>query len=70
MALVVKNPSTNAGDVRDTGLLHPLEKDMATYSGILAWKISWTEKPGRLQPCDCIEPDMTEVTEHEHQLVR
>jgi len=27
----------------------PLEKGMATYSNILAWKIPWTEEPGRLQ---------------------
>ena len=27
-----------------------LEKEMATYSSILAWKIPWTEEPGRLQP--------------------
>ena len=27
-----------------------LEKEMATHSSILAWKIPWTEKPGRLQP--------------------
>ena len=27
----------------------PLEKEMATHSSILAWKISWTEEPGRLQ---------------------
>ena len=27
----------------------PLEKEMATHSGTLAWKISWMEKPGRLQ---------------------
>ena len=26
----------------------PLEKEMATHSGTLAWKIPWTEKPGRL----------------------
>ena len=26
-----------------------LEKEMATYSSILAWKIPWTEEPGRLQ---------------------
>ena len=26
-----------------------LEKEMATHSGTLAWKIPWTEKPGRLQ---------------------
>ena len=27
----------------------PLEKDMATYSSILAWRIPWTEEPGGLQ---------------------
>ena len=27
----------------------PLEKEMATHSGILAWEIPWTEKPARLQ---------------------
>jgi len=27
----------------------PLEKEMATHSNILAWKISWTDEPGRLQ---------------------
>ena len=27
----------------------PLEEDMATHSGILAWKILWTEEPGGLQ---------------------
>ena len=27
----------------------PLEKEMATHSSILAWKILWTEEPGKLQ---------------------
>ena len=27
----------------------PLEKEMATHSSILAWKMPWTEEPGRLQ---------------------
>ena len=31
------------------GLEDPLEKGMATYSNILAWRIPWTEEPGRLQ---------------------
>ena len=35
--------------VRSLGQEEPLEKDMATHSSILAWKIPWTEKPGRLQ---------------------
>ena len=29
--------------------MHALEKEMATHSSTLAWKISWTEEPGRLQ---------------------
>ena len=28
---------------------YPLEQEMATHSSILAWKLPWTEKPGRLQ---------------------
>ena len=35
--------------VRSLGQEDPLEKEMATHSSILAWKIPWTEKPGRLQ---------------------
>ena len=34
--------------VRSLGQEEPLEKEMATHSGALAWKIPWTEKPGRL----------------------
>jgi len=30
----------------------PLEEEMTTHSSILAWKIPWTEKPGRLQSMD------------------
>ena len=40
----------NAGDhVQLLGWEDPLEKDMATHSSILAWKIPWTEESGRLQ---------------------
>ena len=54
VAQLVKNPSANAGDARDMlvqslGWEDPLEEEMATPSGILAWKIPWTEEPGRLQ---------------------
>ena len=34
--------------LRSLGQEDPLEKDMATHSSILAWKIPWTEEPGRL----------------------
>ena len=35
--------------VQSLGQEDPLEKEMATHSSTLAWKIPWTEKPGRLQ---------------------
>ena len=35
--------------VRSLGQEDPLEKEMATHSSILAWRIPWTEEPGRLQ---------------------
>ena len=35
--------------VRSLGWEDPLEKGMATHSSILAWRIPWTEEPGRLQ---------------------
>ena len=35
--------------VRSLGWEDPLEKEMAIHSSILAWKIPWTEEPGRLQ---------------------
>ena len=50
---LIKNLPVNAGDVKDTGLIpgqeDPLEKEKATRSSILAWKIPWPEEPGRLQ---------------------
>ena len=35
--------------VRSLGQEDPLEKEMATHSSILAWRIPWTEKPGRIR---------------------
>ena len=35
--------------VRSLGWEDPLEKEMATHYSILAWRIPWIEKPGRLQ---------------------
>ena len=47
---VVKNLPANAGDTRDVGSISglgwSLEKEMATHSSILAWKIPWTEDLG------------------------
>ena len=36
--------------VQSLGLEDLLEEEMSTYSSILAWRIPWTEEPGRLQP--------------------
>ena len=35
--------------VQSLGQEYPLEEEMTTHSSILAWKIPWTEEPGRLQ---------------------
>ena len=45
-----KASAYNAGDhVQSLGWEDLLEKEMATHSSILAWKIPWTVEPGRLQ---------------------
>ena len=47
---MVKNvPSILETRVLSLGQEDPLEKGMATHSSILAWRIPWTEEPGRLQ---------------------
>ena len=49
---MLKNQPANAGATSDTGSIphweDPLEEEIATLSSILAWKIPWTEEPGRL----------------------
>ena len=48
---MVKNlPKTEDTRVQSLGGEDPLEKEMATCSSILTWKIPWTELPGELQP--------------------
>ena len=47
---MVKNPSaTQEMQVQSLSWEDPLDKGMATHSSILAWKILWTEEPGKLQ---------------------
>ena len=66
-----KEAACNAGDVgsihglgrssgEGNGQEDILEKEMATHSSILAWKITWMEKPGRLQSMGRKESDTTE----------
>ena len=50
VAQTVKNPpAVQETQVRSLGWKDPLEKEMIIHSRILAWRIPWTEEPGRLQ---------------------
>ena len=50
VAQIVNNlPATQKTGVQSLGWEDPLKKEMATHSGILAWRIPWTEEPGGLQ---------------------
>ena len=50
MAQVVKNPpAMQETKVQTMSREDPLEKEMVTYSSILAWRIPWAEEPDRLQ---------------------
>ena len=50
VAQTVKNlPAMQKTQVQSLGQGESLEKEMATHSSILAWRISWTEEPDRLQ---------------------
>ena len=70
VGLLVKNPPANSGDKKDgsliTGRKDPLEKEMATYSSILAWKIPWTEEPGGLPSMGSQRVRHDWATEHIH----
>ena len=55
--------------VGSLGQEDPLEEEMATHSGILAWRIPWTEKPGGLQSMESqrVRDDLaTEHSCHDH----
>ena len=47
--MVKRLPVMRESWVRSLGREDPLEKEMATHSNTLAWKILWMEEPGRLQ---------------------
>ena len=46
---VKRLPAVWETQVRSLGWKEPLEKEMSTHSSTLAWKIPWTEEPGKLQ---------------------
>ena len=62
VAQTVKSlPAVQETPVQSLGQEDPLEKGTATHSSILAWRIPWTEEPGRLQYTSGLkESDMTE----------
>ena len=66
VVLMVKNlpavQEMSETQVRSLGWKDPLEKEMATHSSILAWRIPWTEEPGRLQSMGLQRLDMTAGT--------
>ena len=53
---MVKNPTANAGDAGETGMIYRLRRffgeKMATHSSILAWEIPWTEEPDEVAELD------------------
>ena len=53
-------PAMQETQVRSLGWEDPLEKEMATHSSILGWRIPWTEEHGRLQSMGSQESDTTE----------
>ena len=58
---MVKNPpAMQEIQILSLGLENSLEKEMATHSSILAWRIPWTEDPGGLQSMGSQELDMIE----------
>ena len=63
---MVKNPSANAGDLRDVGLIPELGRSSGGGHDhpfqFLPGESAWTEEPGGLQPMGCKELDMTEHT--------
>ena len=66
---MVSNPPAKAGDARDagsiSGLGRCLEKEMATHSSILAWRIPWTEEPSKLYS-NGVAKSWTQRSAHTH----
>ena len=64
-AQLVKNlPAMQGTQVQFLGQEGPLEKEMATHSSLLVWRIPWIEEPGRLQSMGSQELVTTEQNHH------
>ena len=55
-------PAMQETQIQSLGWEDPLEKEMATHSRILDWRLSWTEEPGGLQFIGLQKSDTTEAT--------
>ena len=65
VAQMVKNlPATQETWVQLLGWEGPLEKEIATHSSVLVWRIPWTEEPGGYSPWNRKESDTTEQLTH------
>ena len=61
VAQLVKNlTAMQKIQVHSLGRDDPLEEEMATHPSFLAWRVPWTEEPGRYSPWGCKELDTTE----------
>ena len=58
----VAKSRTRLSDFTFSFHFHALEKEMATHSSVLAWKIPWMEEPGGLPSMGSYRVDMTEAT--------
>ena len=57
---MVKNPPANVGDIKEESSLPGWGRSAAVLASILAWRIPWTEEPGRYSPQGLKESDVTE----------
>ena len=70
VAQLVKNlPAVQETQVQLLGWEDSLENEMATHSSILAWRIPWTEEPGRLQSLWLQELDTTQRLNHNYPIL-
>ena len=64
---MVKNlPAVQETWARSLGWDDPLEKELATHSSILAWRIPWTEEPGGLQSMEVVKSQTQLSYDHCH----
>ena len=61
-------PAVQETQIQSRGWEYPLEKGMAIHFSILAWRIPWTEEPGRLQSMESQRVGHNWATEYTHTL--